>query len=83
MAIITQYPYIDENGKERAEFVKTYSNIGLRVIQNETGEVYDEAIDIYPSKYTYSESDEYIEEDHETDYRTAYNNLAQEVINNG
>ena len=80
MAIKTQYPYINANGVEKENFIKTYSDIGLRILQNETGAVYDEAVDLYPSKYTYSETDEYIEEDQETDYRTAYNNLAQEVM---
>lgn len=83
MAIKTQYPYIDENGKERENLIKTYSDLGLYILQNETGEVYDEAVDVYPSKYTYSETEEYVEEDEEIDYRTAYNNLAQEVIGNG
>ena len=82
MAIKTQYPYIDENGKERENLIKTYSDLGLYILQNETGEVYDEAVDVYPSKYTYSETEEYVEEDEEIDYRTAYNNLAQEVIGN-
>ena len=78
--IITQHPYIDNNGKEREDLIKTYSDIGLRILQNETGGVYDEAIDVYPSQYTYSETNEYIETDEEVDYRTAYNNLAAEVL---
>ena len=82
--IKTQYPYIDNNGNERENLIKTYSDIGLRILQNETGGIYDEAVDIYPSQYTYSETDEYIEieDGEEIDYRTAYNNLAAEVMNN-
>lgn len=39
--------------------VKTKSNTGKYIIQNETGKKYEEAIDI-PFKYTYTESDENI-----------------------
>ena len=40
--------------------VKTYSDIGKYIIQNETGVKYSEAVDV-PNKYTYKESEEYIE----------------------
>lgn len=55
--IKTQYPYIDGNGNERKDLVKTYSDEGLQIIQNETGNLYDEAIDFYPCKYTYTEKE--------------------------
>lgn len=58
MAIKTQYPYIDSLGRERKNLIKTYSDEGFRILQNETGAVYDEAVDVYPSKYTYSETEE-------------------------
>lgn len=45
-----------ENG-----LVKTVSDSGKYIIQNETGIRYEEAIDI-PNRYTYTESDEDIEE---------------------
>ena len=41
------------NGRE---LVKTYSDSGKYIIQNETGTEYVEAIDI-PNKYTYTESE--------------------------
>lgn len=44
--------------KERSDGVKlyrTYSDINLDLIQNETGLHYSEAIDVENSKYTYSE----------------------------
>lgn len=41
--------------------IRTYSDIGNYIIQNETGIKYAEAIDV-PDKYTYTESDEKIEE---------------------
>lgn len=52
------------NGRE---LVKTFSDAGKYIIQNETGAIYTEAIDI-PNKYTYTESEEDIkvEDDDET-----------------
>ena len=41
------------------ELIKTYSDCGKYIIQNETGIKYSEAIDI-PNKYTYTESEEEI-----------------------
>lgn len=41
--------------------IKTYSNAGKYIIQNETGVKYTEAIDV-PNKYTYTESEELIEQ---------------------
>lgn len=45
----------------RADGVKlfrNYSDSGLKIVQNETGVTYDEAIDVETAPYTYSESDE-------------------------
>ena len=44
-----------ENG-----LIKTYSDSGKYIIQNETGIEYGEAIDV-PDKYTYTESEKDIE----------------------
>lgn len=41
---------------------RTYSDSGLLIKQNETGNVYDEAIDVENAPYTYSETEEKIEE---------------------
>lgn len=38
--------------------VRTYSDIGMFIIQDQTGNKYSEAIDIENSGYTYTESDE-------------------------
>lgn len=46
------------NGRE---LVKTYSDSGKYIIQNETGAEYVEAVDV-PNKYTYTESEKDIEE---------------------
>lgn len=35
--------------------IRTYSDAGKRILQTETGAVYDEAIDVKPLRYTYVE----------------------------
>ena len=55
---------VKEEYKTRADGVKLfriYSDAGKRIVQNETGIVYDEAIDVENAPYTYSESKEDIE----------------------
>ena len=39
--------------------IRTWDELGYMVLQNETGRLYEEAIDI-PNRYTYSETDEKI-----------------------
>ena len=46
---------------------RNYSDEGYYIIQNETGVKYDEAIDVEDAPYTYSESDEKIETEEETE----------------
>lgn len=41
--------------------IKHYSDIGMIILQNETGLIYSEAIDIVPCPYTYTETDQPIE----------------------
>ena len=43
------------------KLIRTYSSRGFKIRQNETGIIYDEAIDVENGKYTYSETDEKIE----------------------
>lgn len=66
--IIEDYPY-----KGRTNRIRHYSDKGYTIIQNETGIEYDEAIDVYPCPYTYSEgspiepeADESTSEDYES-----------------
>jgi hypothetical protein len=40
---------------------RTYSDEGKQIIQNETGILYSEAIDVENAPYTYTESDEDVE----------------------
>lgn len=42
--------------------IRTYSDENRKLIQNETGIVYNEAIDVEGAPYTYSESEEFNEE---------------------
>jgi hypothetical protein len=56
----------------RADGVKLYRNYsdsGLKIVQNETGVIYDEAIDVENAPYTYSESDEPIEAESEDEQK--------------
>lgn len=50
-----------------------YSDSGFRILQNETGIMYDDAVDVLPCRYTYSETEELTpsEEATEADYRAA------------
>ena len=40
------------------KMIRHYSDMGMKLLQVETGMVYDEAIDIVPCQYTYEETDE-------------------------
>jgi hypothetical protein len=55
--------------------IRHYSDSGFRILQNETGIVYDDAVDVMPCRYTYSETEERIEdgdiEATEADYQAA------------
>lgn len=42
---------------------KTYSDSGLMIRQNESGNLYSEAVDVENALFTYSETDEKIETD--------------------
>lgn len=46
--------------KDGVNLYKTYSDEGYRIKQVETGSIYDEAIDIETTSYTYQETDEKI-----------------------
>ena len=52
---------VKEEYKTRADGVKlfrTYSDAGRDIVQNETGSVYSDAIDVENAPYTYTESTE-------------------------
>ena len=56
--IVTEYYKTREDG---VVLNRTYSDEGKLVIQNETGIMYAEAIDVENAPYTYTESDEEVE----------------------
>lgn len=43
--------------KDGVRLFRTYSDKEVKVKQSETGAVYDEAVDVESSKYTYTETD--------------------------
>lgn len=45
------------------KLIRTYSDEQKKLKQVETGVVYDVAIDVYPVRYTYVETNEYIDDD--------------------
>lgn len=47
--------------------VRHYSDRGMRILQIETGKIYDDAVDRVPCKYTYEETNEPIPEPEEFD----------------
>lgn len=56
---------VKELYKTRSDGVKlyrTYSNENFKIKQVETGNIYDEAIDVEGANYTYVETEEKIEE---------------------
>lgn len=63
--IKTEYPYIDDNGEKNSNIIKTYAedenSVRYKIKQIETGIIYDEAVDIYPCRYTYVATDIIIE----------------------
>lgn len=62
------------------ELVRTYSDTGHRILQVETGIVYDEAIDVSPCRYTYVETEDFVEAD--TD-ETAAKAAAYDILMGG
>ena len=47
--------------------IRTYSDSRMMILQNETSIKYNEAIDVQPLRYTYSETDEPIVAEEEAD----------------
>ena len=63
--------------------VKNYSDEGFKLLQVETGIVYDEPVDVYPCPYTYEETNEKIKgktEEYSSHIQEQYNELKQELL---
>jgi hypothetical protein len=61
--IVQKIPYVDENGIEHPDKVKTYSDKGLQILQIETGRVFDNAVDTVPLKFNYEETTTRVEDE--------------------
>ena len=48
---------VDDNTRERR-----YSDKNVKLLQVETGNLYDDAVDVIPCKYTYEETNEPIDD---------------------
>ena len=46
--------------------IKHYSDMGVMLLQNETGIMYSDPVDLVPCAYTYSETDVPVEDEKET-----------------
>lgn len=57
--LIQEYPVV-LNEVNRYDLIRTKSDSNLKIKQLETGLVFEEAIDSYPTVYTYEETNEYI-----------------------
>lgn len=58
--------------------IRHYSDSGMKLLQVETGIVYDETIDIVPCRYTYEETEKPVEQDELADAINALNILGVE-----
>ena len=65
------------------KFIRHYSDNGKKIRQVETGVVYDEAVDVFPCRYTYTETDEpadgYTDDATEADYQSALREMGVDV----
>ena len=55
--------------KDGAKLYRTYSDAGMMMRQDQTGAVFDEAVDVENALYTYTETDEPVAQPEE---RSAY-----------
>lgn len=60
--IITELHTTLKSGKK---LYRTYSDLNVKIMQHPTGTIYDDAVDVEGSTYTYSETDIPIEEEKE------------------
>ena len=58
---------IYETRSDGVRLFKTYSDANRYIRQNETGFIYSDAVDVENAPFTYSETDEQIETDKETE----------------
>lgn len=59
--------------------IQHYSDLGVYLLQNETGVKYSDPVDVVPCRYTYTETDEPIETDEEINAED-FMNMVKEVL---
>lgn len=59
--------YYGRNERLQEDMYKTYSDEGFYIRQVETGNIYEEAIDLESHNFTYEETDNPIEKEEEED----------------
>ena len=57
--------------------IRRYSNEGYYIRQIETGEIYEDAVDVVPCRYTYEETDEKIPVIEELDEPTEEESISE------
>jgi hypothetical protein len=67
MSVVTEYFKTRTDG---VNLYRTYSDEGKQILQIETGNVYDEAIDVENTRYTYSEYEEPTDDPEDTNPET-------------
>lgn len=60
--------------------IKHYSDKGVMLLQVETGLKYADPVDVIPCRYTYEETDEYIETDEEEITGDEFLAMVKEVL---
>lgn len=54
--------------EDNPDLIRTYSTAGFKILQVDTGAIYDEAIDIATTTHIYEETDEPIDDSDSEDY---------------
>lgn len=62
------------------KLIKHYSDKGVMLLQVETGIKYSDPVDVVPCKYTYTETDEFIEENDEEITGEEFKAMVEEVL---
>ena len=52
-----EYPW-----KGRTDRIRHYSDAGMKLLQTDTGELFDDAVDVYPTNHIYEETNIPIEQ---------------------
>ena len=65
--IVTESPYVNYEGVVFESLERRYSDNGKKMLQVETGRLYDDAVDVKPCRYTYIETDGPIDPVYPTD----------------